>query len=105
MRFRIGHLRKGDGTSTLSDKESVEVLSTFFKSAFTVEDTSNIPDFPVRVDSQLNDFYITESDVLDALVALNPNKTPGPDNLHPQLLKNCADSLARPLFCCCLRCL
>ena len=50
------------------------------------------------MDSQLNDFCITESDVLDALVALNPNKTPGPDNLHPQLLKNCAASLARPLF-------
>ena len=50
------------------------------------------------MDSQLNDFCITKSDVLDALVALNPNKTPGPDNLHPQLLKNCAVSLARPLF-------
>ena len=82
----------------LSDKEAVEVLSTSFKSVFTVEDTSNIPDFPVRVDSQLNGFCITESDVLDALVALNPNKTPGPDNLHPQLLKKCAVSLARLLF-------
>ena len=66
------------GTLTLNDKEAVEVLSLFFKSVFTVEDTSNIPNFPVRVDSELNDFSIAESDVLDALVALNPNKTPGP---------------------------
>ena len=50
------------------------------------------------MDSQLNDFCTTESNVLDALVALNPNKTTGADNLHPQLLRNCAVSLARPLF-------
>ena len=62
VRSRIGQLKKHDGTLTLSDKEAVEVLSTFLKSVFTAEDASNIPDFPVRVDSQLNDFCITESD-------------------------------------------
>jgi len=29
---------------------------------------------------------------------LNPNKAPGPDGLHPCLLKNCANTLTRPLF-------
>ena len=30
--------------------------------------------------------------------SLNPNKASGPDNLHSQVLKNCAESLTRPLF-------
>ena len=31
---------------------------------------------------------------LKLLTSLNPNKAPGPDNLHSQILKNCAESLA-----------
>ena len=31
--------------------------------------------------------------------SLKPNKGPGPDNIHSQVLKNCAESLARLLFC------
>ena len=46
----------------------------------------------------LDDIAITKSDVYDILVSLNPNKTPGPNNLHPRLLKNCARSLTKPLF-------
>ena len=65
---------------------------------FSVEDTSNMPDFPTKVNSVLDDIAITESDVYDVLVSLNPNKTPDPDNLHPRLLKNCARSLTKPLF-------
>ena len=48
-----------------------------------MEDTSNMLDFPTKVNSVLDDIAITESDVYDVLVSLNPNKTPGPDNLHP----------------------
>jgi len=32
------------------------------------------------------------------LKSLNPSKIPGPDKMHPQLLKNCAQSLAKSLF-------
>ena len=85
---------------TLSDKEAVEVSSLFFNLFLLWEMLLILQTFPVKVDTQLNDFCITESDVLDALVALNPNKSPGPDNLHPQLLMNCALNLARPLFYC-----
>jgi len=34
------------------------------------------------------------------LKSLNSDKTPGPDNVYPQL-KNCAQSLAKPLFVVC----
>ena len=78
MRSKISQLEKNDGTLMVNDKETVEVLNTYFKSVFTVEDTSNMPDFPTKVNSVLDDIAITESDVYDILVSLNPNKTPGP---------------------------
>ena len=42
---------------------------------------------------QLCDISITETEVFEALAALKPNKAPGPDNIHSQVLKNCAGSL------------
>ena len=55
-------------------------------------------DIPLSVDDQLNNICITEVEVFEALSSLKPNKAPGPDNIHLQVLKNCAESLARPLF-------
>ena len=40
---------------------------------------------------------ITEPDVLNLLRKLKSDKSPGPDNLHPRVLKECAAELARPL--------
>ena len=48
--------------------------------------------------SQLSDITFTESEVFVSLTSLKPNKASGPDNLHSQVLKNCAESLAKPLF-------
>ena len=41
------------------------------------------------------EFSIEE--VLSALQSLNPSKTPGPDRLHPRILKECANKLANSL--------
>ena len=46
VRSKISQLEKNNGTLTVNDKETVEVLNTYFKSAFTVEDIYNMPDFP-----------------------------------------------------------
>ena len=76
----------------------VEVLSDFFQSVFTIEDPSFVPKVTPKVGCTLNEIYITESEVYDKLSSLNPNKAPGPDCLHTQILKNCASSLTHPLF-------
>ena len=95
---KIGQLVKPDGSVTDGDHEVVEVLNNFFQSVFIQEDPFSVPRVSPKVVCTLNEINITESEVYDKLFSLNPNKAPGPDCLHPQLLKNCASSLTRPLF-------
>lgn len=40
---------------------------------------------------------IDYEDVLEKLLALNSSKSPGPDGLHPRVLKELANELAEPL--------
>ena len=41
-------------------------------------------------------FPITETEVINAIMKLKPNKSPGPDNVHPKFLKLCSKTLAKP---------
>ena len=90
---KISQLIKSDGTLTRSDGEVAEVLNNFFQSVFTSEsDTIEISHDNVNY---LSEVPITE---FEALSSMKPNKAPGPDNLHPQVLMHCAESLTKPLF-------
>ena len=44
------------------------------------------------------DLSITQDDMYKALSNLNPNKSAGPDQIHPRLLKELATELSYPLF-------
>ena len=52
----------------------------------------------LKLNCTLIEISITQSEVHDKLSSLNPHEAPGPDCLHPCLLKHCADSLAKPLY-------
>jgi len=71
---------------------------TFFKPTFTTEDSNNIPTIPTRVFNTLSDITLTEDIVFRKLLSLNGTKAPGADNMHPYLLKSCAESLRKPVF-------
>ena len=43
-RDKVNDLLKEDGSLTKNDNEKAEVLNSFFKSVFTVEDTSQLPE-------------------------------------------------------------
>lgn len=93
----IADLEKEDGTLTDNDKDKAEVLNKFFASVFTTEDTANIPHCTTDSENILDKIVITENQVLRRLKLLNPNKSQGPDGIHPRLLKEASSELASPL--------
>ena len=73
------------------------MLNQFFGSVFTEEGDGPIPQFgPIDV-TQLNEIHVTEEDITKKLKSLNITKSPGPDNVHPRVLKELAEELATPL--------
>ena len=95
----VPNLEKQDGNLTVNDTEKVKVLSDFFKSVYTCEDTSSVPDFKKRTDNVLSFVNVSHEDILSALKSLNVNKSTGPDGVHPRILRECAEELAYPLKC------
>ena len=117
-RVPICKLRRRDlGTETGNVKETAEELNNFFHSVFVREDDSDIIAFngfatqfmnteteePFTYKgkvsaSTLSTINLTKERVLKALIDLNPNKTPGPDGLHPKVLKEVAESICDPVY-------
>ena len=64
---------------------------------FTNEDPHNIPTFTHPNKNFLSHFTITNEDMKQALKSLKPNKSPGPDGIHPRILKELSEELAYPL--------
>ena len=69
-----------------------------FASVFTEEDLINLPDFENQeTQSTLSSITVTEEILLKHLKALRIDKAAGPDDVHPFILKNLADTLVKPL--------
>jgi len=95
---KIPDLKGDDGNTITNNKDKAEVFNNFFSSVFTVEDLDHFPDLPAKARlSELTDITFTPSDVQKLLQNLNSNKSPGPDNIQPRILKECAEVLAIPL--------
>eukprot|EP00112_Aurelia_sp_Birch-Aquarium-sp1_P011593 Seg2436.1 transcript_id=Seg2436.1/GoldUCD/mRNA.D3Y31 product="LINE-1 reverse transcriptase" protein_id=Seg2436.1/GoldUCD/D3Y31 len=97
-RCAVPNLIQSNGTLTENDTDKVEELNKYFKSVFTNEDLAIIPAFENRSeDDSLEDIEINETIVLKQLENLKVNKSPGPDCLHPRLLKELSSELKGPL--------
>ena len=87
---------KLDNGSTLTDEREIsECMNEFFASVFTRENLENIPSFEqIITDDSLSFLQCSVVEVTKLLKELKPRKSPGPDGIHPLILKNCADTLA-----------
>jgi len=68
-----------------------------FGSVFTVEDTNNTPkidDKEAMAGEDLETIIITKEVMLGKLIGLKVDKSPGPDGMHPRILKEMAGEIA-----------
>ena len=93
----ISSLMKDDGSLTQDDSEKTEVLNKFFSSVFTEEDKSNVPDFMTNQTDFISSINVSRDDIINKLKSLKPDKSPGPDCIHPRVLRELSEELADPL--------
>ena len=98
LKRAIPKLLKKDGSTAESDLDKAEVLNSQFASVFTKEDLVNVPEFEnLDMPSTLSSITVTEEILLKHLKSLRVDKAAGPDDVHPYILKNLADTLVKPL--------
>ena len=89
---------KEDKNSTkFEDKEKADILQNQFSSVFTCEPDGEVPQLARRTNAILKDIKVTAERVKIELLKLNPNKSYGPDEIHPRMLKELSEQIAVPL--------
>ena len=99
-KHEIGVLKNSEGKATESDEEIVELLNNRFSSMFTQECLLNIPTPNTSTITQPMGFDIDtiETQQIEALLNnINPEKSCGPDEIHPSLLHRLSEELSAPL--------
>ena len=98
-RSKIPTLKRSDGTCATDAKDKAETLNEFFINNFTEERLHDLPEINEDnvPDCRLDSFIIEPKVVLEKLLALKHDKTPGPDGWHPFFLKSLAKCIHIPL--------
>ena len=83
---------------TSDPTEQANVFNNYFANVFTV-DNGMLPNLPPRIDEHIacDSIMFTIDNVRNALLALKPSTSSGPDGLPNVLLKNLAHSVCIPL--------
>ena len=112
-RTPIAKLRKRNGLNTRNDREAAEELNEFFQSVFVKEEDKDIIAFndfarlcfetevaePFDFKGKIaREVRLDRGMVLKVLKNLDPNKTPGPDVMHPKVLMEVAEEIAEPVY-------
>ncbi|KAK4326060.1 hypothetical protein Pmani_003391 [Petrolisthes manimaculis] len=82
---------------TNGDLEKAEVLGEQFSGVFVHEPEGEIPRCTMRNVPTLQHFEVKEDDIRKIIQKLKRHKSPGPDNLHPKIIKEATDVLLEPL--------
>ena len=94
----IPPLSKPDGTTATSSSEKAELLAGLFAQKMTVEDPRRTPPrLETECDELVTTVEVTQEQVERLLREVDVRKATGPDDVSPQVLRNCAAELAGPL--------
>ena len=97
-RSRIEDLLSQNGGVATTNQTKADVLSSFFSSVFTIEDPGVVPTLPGNFEgATLEDVDVSPQVVEAKLAALRPTSSPGPDAIHPRVLRESTCVLAGPM--------
>ncbi len=82
-----------NGVHRSNTTEQANLFNNYFFEQFS---SPSIYDININYSANF-DIQFKEHSIKQLLKNLDPNKAPGPDNIHGKVLKNCANSLALPL--------
>ena len=83
-----------DGYTLTNAKDKATALNSYFQSVFTIEDLTNVPNKGTSNCSTMKPIVFTVPGIQSLLENLEVVKSPGPDKIHPLVLKHCAGELA-----------
>lgn len=84
-------------SKTTCDKEKAMVFAEKFSSVFVKELDVDVPGISSKNVPSLDHVEITDDILKNILQKLKRNKSPGPDGIHPRVIKDMAENLIAPL--------
>ena len=86
-----------DKTKASTNLQKAEALNDYFSSVFNTEDTNNIPYCEDEYTGKpLSTIVFTPEMMKMKLLGINGNKSPGPESIHPFMIKCLAEPLSKP---------
>ena len=80
-----------------SDKDKANILQKHFCSVFTNEPEGDIPILTRRTDTCISTMHVISDMVKKKIMDINVNKSCGPDDIHPRVLKELVDIISNPI--------